>query len=145
MKIELYKTIDPINKLNKTLTNKLELTGNLKNDCDIMRPLIEVSYFNNWKEFNYCYIEEFGRYYFIDDVTFSNKVLRISMSVDVLMSFRSDILNSEGTAHRAGNKENRDIVDNMVSRTSRVDTEVRTFGDPLPTKEGGSFILIASC
>lgn len=41
---------------------------------------------------NYVYIEEFNRYYFVSDITsINNHLWRISMSVDVLMTYKENI------------------------------------------------------
>ena len=47
--------------------------------------------------FNYMYIDKFKRYYFIEDVeVFPNKIYKLALKCDVLMSFKDDILNSYG-------------------------------------------------
>ena len=47
--------------------------------------------------FNYMYIDKFKRYYFIEDVeVFPNKIYKLTLKCDVLMSFKDDILNSYG-------------------------------------------------
>ena len=72
-----------------------ELTGDIKEDCDISSPVITLSCpkdsnSNNIIDFNYCYITEYSRYYFINSITFGmGDIITISCSCDVLYSFMS--------------------------------------------------------
>ena len=63
----------------------------LKEDTSIMEPVIILqghSYFN----VTYAQISDFGRYYFVTDITAVSKdVLRLSLHVDVLMSWATEI------------------------------------------------------
>ena len=95
MKIKLYKVYDRENKLNKTLNNELVLTGSLKTKVSVFNPVIMLKSDNfNFSEYNYCYIEDFNRYYFIEDIDINALTLfEIRLREDVLMSFNSDIKN----------------------------------------------------
>lgn len=93
MTLKLYKTLDKREKLNKTLTNETIVRGTLKNKVSIINPTILLHNINlNFTDFNYCYITEFDRYYFIDDLNIENASLfELKLSEDVLMSFNADI------------------------------------------------------
>lgn len=95
MKIKLYKVYDRENKLNKTLNNELVLTGSLKTKVSVCNPVIMLKSDNfNFSEYNYCYIEDFNRYYFIEDIDINALTLfEMRLREDVLMSFNSDIKN----------------------------------------------------
>ena len=95
MKIKLYKVYDRENKLNKTLNNELVLTGSLKTKVSVFNPVIMLKSDNfNFSEYNYCYIEDFNRYYFIEDIDINALTLfEMRLREDVLMSFNSDIKN----------------------------------------------------
>lgn len=94
MIIKLYNTNSDNNKLNKVLTNEIIIDIKLKNDTDIIRPTIFL-YSETLINSNYCYIPEFNRYYYVNSITTnSNKVFKLELEVDVLMSFKNDILNS---------------------------------------------------
>lgn len=97
MNIIFYYNSSDDNKLNKSLTQKLNLSGNLREGTSIITPTITIqvsdSQYLNVIESNYAYISDFKRYYFITDVICAAKNLwDISMKVDVLMSFKNDIL-----------------------------------------------------
>lgn len=95
MTIRLYKTFDQKEKLNKTLTNEKTVTGTLKTKMSIIKPSILLHNSNiNFADYNYCYIVDFDRYYFIDDIMIeTNNLFELKLSEDVLMTFNADIKN----------------------------------------------------
>ena len=91
MVIVLGTIADETNKLNKTINNVTNINGTLRQETSVINPsvLIEAQ---NLSGFNYMYINEFGRYYFITDiVSVKNGLWRVTGKVDVLMSFKSGI------------------------------------------------------
>lgn len=63
----------------------------IKNGCSVTNPLIELSY-EGKPPFNYFYIPDFGRYYYVTGMDFVEGLWLVSGKVDVLNSFRSSIL-----------------------------------------------------
>lgn len=93
MNIILYVTGSERHAIRKTLQSSLELTGALRGESSVINPsfLIELT---NPSQYNYCYIPDFNRYYFITNITsVRTNIWRIDCNVDVLMSFQSQILN----------------------------------------------------
>ena len=91
MVIVLGTIADEANKLNKTINNTVNINGTLRQETSVINPsvLIEAE---NLSGFNYMYIYEFGRYYFITDiVSVRNGLWRVTGKVDVLMSFKDGI------------------------------------------------------
>lgn len=71
-----------------------ELTGTLKDPCSVMNPTVKIlrGVLDIVPDlYNYAYIAKFGRYYFVDNVAWMNGFWEISMTVDVLASYRSQI------------------------------------------------------
>ena len=123
MNIILYNTKDDNRKLNKTLTEIKSITVRLKDDTDIMHPVIELDGANLPPTANYCYIAVFGRYYYINQQDIKiGRDLVLTLSVDVLMSWKSLILNSTVIAERTSNKYNKYIPDKipMLSRQNNI-------------------------
>lgn len=91
MLIEYYLTKSPNNKLIKELESKGSTEGTLRdNEVSVTNPVIRVS---SVPEANYCFIPEFKRYYYIDDVrAYRNNMWFIVLRCDVLMSFKEEIL-----------------------------------------------------
>lgn len=64
-------------------------------------------------KFNYAYIPDFERYYFIDDITTSNNLWVFSMSVDVLASYKSAINGSSQYVVRSSSASDENITDKL--------------------------------
>lgn len=89
--IDLYIVSDENNKVHKTLNQGVQISGALRNETDVVHPviLIEGSF---WK-YNYCYIESWDRYYFIRDKrSIRNNLTELHLEVDVLMSHREQLV-----------------------------------------------------
>lgn len=91
MNITLCVNNSEKNKIGKSLSNLNIFSGTLKEETSVTNPII-IMELENPTGFNYAYIPEFGRYYFIDDmISVRNGLWSISMSVDVLESFKNEI------------------------------------------------------
>ena len=102
MRLILYKTTDPRNKLNKTLTAGKELTINLKRDEPKENPRIKLSNSNLTDNYNYAYIEVFDRYYFINSITKLNYSLsELEFETDLLSTYKNIVLASTGLISHA--------------------------------------------
>jgi hypothetical protein len=114
MSITLYRNSSPRNKINKTLTAVATLNGTLRDSCDVMSPSVQVEYSRT--DFNYVKISEFNdRYYFVDSIeVIRNNVIRINCRVDVLESFKNDILSCDCIVAKNANRFNLYINDNTL-------------------------------
>ena len=102
MKLILYKTTDPRNKLNKTLTAGKEILINLKRDEPKENPRIKLSNSNLTDNYNYAYIEVFDRYYFINSITKLNFSLsELEFETDLLSTYKNVVLASTGLISHA--------------------------------------------
>ena len=82
------------NKLNKNLTTGVTLSGTLRNESNVVNPSIVIN-IENPTIYNYAYIEDFKRYYFITDyISLRTGIWQINLKSDVLMSFKDSILAS---------------------------------------------------
>lgn len=103
MIVELYNTKDSNNVINKTKTDLTSYDIKFKDVADIQNPTIILRSETPIKN-NYAYIPDFDRYYFIDSISIQpNKIYHLNLTVDVLESFKDDILNSMGTIIRKEN------------------------------------------
>lgn len=93
MDITFYINNSEKNKISKNLTNNTHISGTLRNETGVMNPVILIHSVNPTK-FNYVYIPEFNRYYFITDmVSIRTDIWQIKLHVDVLMSFKDSLKN----------------------------------------------------
>ncbi len=144
MNITFYHNKSLNNKLNKELEIGLELTGTLRSECDIVNPVILIESTSDIIGYNYIFIEEFNRYYFIKQiVSVRNNLWRVSAHVDVLMSFKTQLLEQEVILEDSeitggSNYIPRDIWQTLV----KTKTDIITF--PSGLSENGEFILITA-
>lgn len=109
MTIELYRNLSD----NKVVDKKLTLLKTLENvkllgEFDILRPLLRVSretFANLYADCNYCFIPDFGRYYFIEKKLESNFVF-LRCEVDVRKTFADALRGLTCTITRNENLKN---------------------------------------
>lgn len=118
-----YNNLSDKNKLHKSLSNPLfTIAGNFKEVTNIIKPEITISNHAayDFDECNYIYIEQFGRYYFVDSKTIDTLGrIHLSCTVDVLYSHRSQISNLEVIAARSSSKFNVYQSDPEVARLTK--------------------------
>lgn len=120
MTIIFYKTLSKPNEINKVLQNSFTITGNFKTDTDIIKPIIKVLNTTDFNifDYNYCYISELKRYYFIEDITIlADKLFFISLSLDVLYTYKNAILSSVGNISRYSQNvqsSKKDTIENYI-------------------------------
>lgn len=136
MTIKFYDVTDDRRRVKKTLKDsgaganlKATLTGNIKDDCSITDPIIEVSYSADILASNYMYIQAFSRYYFITNITTSAQRLIISAHVDVLMSYLNDIKKLRCVVERQADPEkcNQYQADNAYRSEARFNIRIKNF------------------
>ena len=96
--IQFYQVTTGHNVIGKTTNRKpMHTVGSpLKRDTDRLNPTILIYSDLTLEIMNYCYIDEFSRYYFIDKIDQVRKNLyRIHCKVDVLESYKLEILNAK--------------------------------------------------
>ena len=141
MTVIFYKYDGIKNKINKTLSNGLNINDVIvQNDFDItdFELLIKNSSFNS--EYNYCYIQDLERYYFIESVERMNgTIYKIRVSVDVLKSFSSQIENINAIITKSENPD-----DNFVNceKSETFESEVINMTDNF--NHNGNLILVTS-
>lgn len=139
MQIKFYRTLSDKDHLTKNLQNELIINGTLKDSCDILNPVIEFE--NNAELFskNYCIIPDFGRNYYITGMEIINKRLIVSLHVDVLATYKNDILSSRANIVRSS-KGDKYIKDNRAIQTERIGWSSQDLGAAFTA--GSAYILI---
>lgn len=92
----------------------------LKAPTDIMNPEITISGatgITNPYQWNYCYIQEFSRYYFISNWTWTPALWTASMHVDVLATYKAEIAVSSQYVLRAASESDGFIEDTEYPKT----------------------------
>lgn len=119
MVITFYNTPDAYNVMNKQLQmikgfNNLPL----KKDMDVLKPIFEMTFDTVYPlTINYMYIEDFKRYYFTKTENLTGGRVRILGEIDVLMSWRKEIL-AHGAWIERQVKNNAYIRDSEIQQIS---------------------------
>lgn len=107
MEIRFLHTTSVDNSINKKFTNVITKNVVLKNDCDVLNPQIVLLRETVLYQSNYAYIPAFKRYYFITSIEIlTMKTVMINFHVDVLESFKDDILKAKGYVQTSENANN---------------------------------------
>lgn len=90
--VKIYKNSSAPDYFNKTLSGETSVTCNFKSPIDVENPTIYIGATDAYDGYNYCYIAEFGRYYFMKAVAGTSQTITFQCTSDPLMSFKSQIL-----------------------------------------------------
>lgn len=136
--LKLYRNVSENRDVIKTLENETVITGSNRGAIDKLAPeIFVVDVAPN--TFNYCYIVELQRYYYIEGFQIDHKgVALLHMKVDVLMTYADDIKASSGliTKQRDYNPYYGDYNVEERTQATRID-----FNDVFDYE--GEFVLVA--
>ena len=106
--VKLCHNSSPVEKIGKTIDTGTSYNCVLKADTSILKPTILLNDTGvNLKGYNYMYIADFGRYYFIDDIVAKNNdIWEISGHVDVLETYKAQLLSNQCVVSRQQNRYN---------------------------------------
>lgn len=128
MDMILYNYSGDRRKINKYLpsvatVNIIAITD----DTNILRPTIIID--TRAFDFNYVYIANFGRYYYVDNIKLmGGERIAIELSVDVLMSHKSAILSSQCIADRSSSNSDPYLSDNKIATRDAAQVYTRKMG-----------------
>lgn len=92
MEVQFFYNTSDSRVINKNIIAGGTFEGQARDEVDIMNPVILFDT-DGILRFNYAYIPEFQRYYeVVNKNSFREGLFEVSFAVDVLMSFRGDIL-----------------------------------------------------
>ena len=145
MTLEIGNCVDEKNKINKSFTSRYELPGTLKEPSSIINPTIRIEAdLAMLAGCNYCYIPEFRRYYFIVNMeSIHNTICTLQLHVDVLMSYKEQLMDCYGYVDRQ-----EDIVSVMIpdsEKLQQANPTISTIPFTVPTEaEGYTYCLITT-
>ncbi len=129
MEVQFFYNVSDPRCINKTLIEGDTFEGQMRDQVSIMNPVVLFDT-TNVIGYNYAYIPEFERYYSITDITaYRNNLYEVTFNVDVLMSFRRDILDCVAVVDKQAMAENGDeyIDDGSLVTDNIMFTEVLEF------------------
>ena len=138
--IHLMNNQQELNKITKTPTLVRTLTGNLRDEADIVDPEILIEFDGTLVDCNYMHIPTLNRYYFITKIeSVRTKLWRITAHCDVLKTYAEAILNTEAVVARSESKYNLYLNDAMFKVYSNPRLQIANF----PNKfTGESYVLV---
>lgn len=135
--ILIQRNLSENNKMDKSLTTLLELTGELKEDTSIIDPVIKINAAaGTLATANYMTIDTFGRSYFINDIkSINNDVVEVSCHVDVLSTYKAQIRRNSAIVKRQQNQWNLYLNDGSLKVYQNPEVSIKTFGTGFNTME----------
>lgn len=141
--IHTYKSSAEQNRVDKTnfLTADMIISGVLREASSLIHPSITFTS-DIIPTFNYVYIPIFNRYYYVTDITsIKNKLWQMSLTVDVLMTYKEALLACTGYIDRNENEYNGLIPDGMISLQKGEVIETNFVTNELFTETQGTYVL----
>ena len=100
----------------------ITLSGTVKEDVDIVRPVITIETTTNLSLYNYAEIGAFNRKYFAEIQNIGGHIWKLSLTCDALSSFLSELRSCEAIIERSDSYEtnaNMYINDNVYFTEQR--------------------------
>lgn len=96
-------------------TVQLQLSCMVKTPSSMIEPVLEIKKSGNLDvfEYNYCYIPDWKRYYFITNATYNMGLWLVNCTVDVLASYKASIQASTQYLLRSAQHYNSDLIDSF--------------------------------
>ena len=129
LKLRLYDTQSPSNKINKSLTSKGVLQINLKNRPKDFNDL-DIDYTGSLEfDFNYAHLVEYNLYFFAKMLpsNIGNNHNILHLELDPLMTYKSQILNLDCIIKRNSNKYNLYVEDEELQTLKKTQIQTKAF------------------
>lgn len=113
MEIKLYHCSSDPRVVTKNISDVVSYNSATARDAfDVMGGSIIIATSSDLSDYNYAYITDVGRYYYITDITvLRDGVWQLTLAVDVLMTYDASIRALHGTVDRQTNVNNGYISD----------------------------------
>lgn len=144
MTIDILQTSSANNVINKVIsTIKKNVVCNVKEPISIINPIVILSFDVETLKANYTYIPDYKRYYYITDIVpLTGGRIELHLAVDVLYSFKDDILNSTAIIDKQQNIGNANVYLNDGSYITQEKEFHSVINYPNGFLDDGEYILI---
>lgn len=128
MNANFYENSSDSRYIDKEITVKYEnIPIEILQPSSVVRPSLKVSSGLIGQNVNYLYVDDLHRYYYIRNWTMENGFIRLDCEVDVLMSFKTYILNRKVIVKRQEKKYNLYLDDQKYKVQNRTATMTKKF------------------
>lgn len=132
----LMKCKSDTDVLGKAWEDAVTIEGKLMYEQDIMKPVFVVD--GNYTAYNYAYIPDFDRYYFItEQIIKTGTVTELHLQEDILQSWAEDILSNDAVLERQETDINVYFADDMY--WTQANKDVKTV--PFTTSSGDELVF----
>lgn len=140
-KVNLYSLSKRDNSTKQPAGTPVEYECILKDGCSIFTPSIklDLGLETDPSQYNYAYIPAFGRYYFIEDWFFTDRLWIANLNVDVLATYKTQIGNSSLYVMRAAGAHDGNVIDTLYPAKAGCSYASDTKGNPWNTT--GCFVI----
>lgn len=146
MKVNFYTFAKRINSTKQPTGTGTEYDVIIKRGSSVINPTIELDagLATSPAALNYAYISDWGRYYFVSDWVFNERLWTAKLTVDPLASFKTSIGAYSGYVLRSASAYDGDIIDTLYPALTKVTTTKNgTSQDPSWDVDfsGGSYVI----
>lgn len=141
--VVLYTISAPPEYINKTLPTGVTVSCDFKAPIDVENPTIYIAATAAYDDYNYCYIAEFGRYYFMKPIGGTSQTITFECKSDPLMSFKDQILACPAVIARNPWHWDMYIPDSRLPVEARTVSAILNF--PNANESGGPFDGTHNC
>ena len=130
------------NTINKALTPLGTINVDLRPEINVHNPTLKIQIPPNMYGFNYVYIEDFRKYYFVDKFRYiGGNTYILTLSIDVLQTYKEVILQSTALIVESDNA-NRDLSVNSNVFNVFPKTDILHFPNSKLFDKEGSIIMV---
>lgn len=141
--ITLMKCTDENNKVLKTpdlTTAKAYANGTFRDSVSVLRPVFRIATTDDLTAYNYCWIDEFNRYYFVEDITaVRNGLWEFTCRCDVLFTYSTEIYALKAVVKRQQEEFNTYLNDSQYMSLNY--PRVQTYAFPTGFSSTFNYIL----
>ena len=118
--VRLFTLSKRDNSTKRPTGNGTEFSCILKSGSGILHPTIslDLGKVNDPSQYNYAYIPDFDRYYFIEEWYFERALWTASLKVDVLATYKTEIGNSRLYVMRCASEHDGNVIDTLYPAKS---------------------------
>ena len=141
MIVKIYTNNSEKIAISKNLTELMTVSGVLRETTSIQNPTIILNRnITDLINCNYVFIEDFNRYYYVNNITsVKQNLTQLDLSCDVLMSFKDDILKQTAIIKKQQENWNLYIDDGSFSAQQNSRVQIKSFPNSI---EGESYVLV---
>lgn len=129
MNITLYQNLDNHNVINKNKVMVDSYEINLKKQTNILNPIIPLYIDTELPAVDYAYIDDLNRYYHVINIEPKpNKVYILQLEVDVLETYKDEILNARKVNYFNSVKPEINILQSNYEPSEEISYVLSTIG-----------------